>query len=176
MSAPRRSRARVAATALALTLTAVGAVLLTSPAASAAQFRYWTYWWGTGAGWRYASLGPSYDSAHLSDQAVLGWRFGVTGPNGGGADPPRQAGSYSALGCSSNPKSGTVRVALVVDFGTAADVPPGDTRPLANAVDVQCVQVPVGSNGAQVLAAAGIAVRWRASDGLVCGLDGYPST
>jgi cytoskeletal protein RodZ len=63
-----------------------------------------------------------------------------------------------------------------VDFGTAADAPPGETRPLSNSVVVTCVVVPTGSNGAQVLAKADISIRWNPSDGLVCGLHGYPKS
>lgn len=170
MSASRARRA------LAVTLLTGLAILLPATTAQASQFRYWTYWWGTGSAWRYASLGPSFDAPHLTDESVLGWRFGVTGPNGGGAEPPRQSGSYTVLGCSAAPVSGSLRIALVVDFGAAADAPPGETRPLSNSVLVKCVVVPAGSNGAQVLGAAGINIHWRASDGLVCGLAGYPKT
>lgn len=167
------SRAR---RALAVILLTGLAILAPATTAQASQFRYWTYWWGTGSAWRYASLGPSFDAPHLTDESVLGWRFGVTGPSGGGAEPPRQSGSYTALGCSKAPVSGSLRVALVVDFGTAADAPPGETRPLSNSVVVKCVVVPSGSNGAQVLEAAGISIRWRPSDGIACGLAGYPRT
>lgn len=172
MNAPRRSRVRVTALALALTLLAGLAALVPATAAHAAQYRYWTYWWGSGAGWQYASLGPSYDNGRIQDGLVVGWHFGTTGPNGGGAQPPRHS---AAVSCPKAP-TGQVSIGLVVDFGTSADTPPGDHRPLANAVQVSCVAVSRGSNGAAVLAAAGIDIRWRASDGLVCGLGGYPST
>ncbi|MEO6822150.1 MAG: hypothetical protein ABI468_06750, partial [Candidatus Nanopelagicales bacterium] len=88
---------------LAVTLLGGLAFLLPAATAQASQYRYWTYWWGTGSDWRYASLGPSFDAPHLGDQSVVGWRFGTTGPNGGGAAPPRQSGSYTALGCSAQP-------------------------------------------------------------------------
>ena len=157
---------------LAVTLLGGLAFLLPAATAQASQYRYWTYWWGRESGWQYASLGPAYDAGRISDGFVLGWRFGTTGANGGGASPPRHSGSYASFHCPKTP-AGQLGVALVIDFGTVADVPPGDTRPLANSVIATCVVVPRPSSGANVLGLAGISVRAR-SDGLVCGLDGYP--
>lgn len=171
MNAPRRSRVRVTAMTLALTLLTGLVALLPAATAHAAQYRYWTYWWGTGSGWQYASLGPSYDRGRIKDRSVVGWRFGTTGPNGGGASPPRRSASFSCPAA----QPGQISVELIVDFGTAADAPPGDHRPLSNAVQVSCVQLPDGSNGVAVLNTANISVR-ASSDGLVCGLAGYPST
>jgi hypothetical protein len=166
-------------TAMALAVAGLGvlgvlAPLATAPA-QAAQYRYWTYWWGAGSGWQYASLGPAYDSARIGNGFVLGWRFGVTGPNGGGSSPPRHSAGYDSFHCPPTP-AGQVGVALVVDFGTAADQPPGDHRPLTGAVLVSCVTLAPHSNGITALGQAGVSFLPRASDGLVCALDGYPST
>jgi hypothetical protein len=64
--------------------------------------------------------------------------------------------------------SGQKRVAVVLDFGTAAEAPRGETPPPAR---IACVVVPVSANGVQVLAAA---TAIRSKDGLVCALSGYP--
>ena len=171
----RRPRpARGTAIALAVTLLGGLAILLPAAAAQASQYRYWTYWWGHGSGWQYASLGPGYDAGRISDGFVLGWRFGTTGANGGGASPPRHSASYASFRCPTAP-AGQIGVALVVDFGTAADQPPGDHRPLTGSVVATCVTITPHSSGATVLSAARINVTTRA-DNLVCSLDGYPRT
>ncbi len=66
--------------------------------------------------------------------------------------------------------NGQKRVAVVLDFGTAAEAPRGESPPPAR---VACVVVPSSANGVQVLAAA---TSIRSKDGLVCALSGYPQT
>jgi len=66
-------------------------------------------------------------------------------------------------------QAGTVRVALVLDFGAEPDAPEG--------IEVACVVVPEGSRGDDVLVgwarARGQGIR-IGSSGLVCGIAGYP--
>ncbi|MCA0328349.1 MAG: hypothetical protein LCI03_00435 [Actinobacteria bacterium] len=158
-----------------LVLVVLGALLaavVAAPAADATTYRYWTYWWGQpSGGWSFASAGPGADRP--KDQSVLGWRFAVT-TEAGGRKQPRTSGSWSAH-CTDAAADGMVRVAVVVDYGTTGDAPPGERPPGGGTVRVECVTVPAGSNGYAVLKAAGVSVRAR-GDGLVCGIDGYPRT
>jgi hypothetical protein len=157
---------------------AIGPVLAAG-SADATTYRYWTYWWGsgtgkTGTGWTFASAGP--DSQVLADTGVVGWRFATTSTVGGAK--PRQSATFAEL-CPqlSAPVVGSVRVALVVDYGTLADAPPGQQPPTATTVRVECLTLPLAPRptGTRVLDAvppAGIPT--RIEKGLVCALDDYP--
>jgi hypothetical protein len=173
------SARRVTATALAVAVLGVPATLsiavALAPAAEASTYRYWSYWWGERPGkpaaWQYASQGPATHA--VADTWVLGWRFATAPENG--ASAPRQSASFTAL-CPGldAPVEGSVRVALVVDYGSAADAPPGQTPPTSSSVRVECLTLPTSTRvtGSSVLAAAGVPV--RSEGGLVCALDGYP--
>jgi len=84
--------------------------------------------------------------------------------------PADRAGAEPSWLAGCGPKQAdTVRVALVIDFGTEPDAPQG--------IEVACVVVPTGSRGDTVL------VTWAKSrqqgirtQGLVCGIAGYPAT
>jgi hypothetical protein len=64
------------------------------------------------------------------------------------------------------------RVALVLDFGTAADAPNGATPPPAHTA---CAQVPQDASAADALAAVAKPLRYN-SAGLVCAITGYPQS
>ncbi len=175
MRTPRRvTAAALAVAVLGVPVTLALAVVL-APAAEASTYRYWSYWWGErpdrSATWQYASQGPATHT--VADTWVLGWRFATAPENG--ASPPRQSARFTDL-CPGldTPVVGSVRVALVVDYGSASDAPPGQTPPTSSSVRVECLTLPTTSRvtGSTVLAAAGVAVRTEA--GLVCALDGYP--
>jgi hypothetical protein len=175
--APRRSaRAWSARAAAAVAALAVGgAVALAAPTtASAAAYRYWTYWWG-GAGessWAFATAGAG---AHVpADGAVEGWRFQTTASSAGGSPPAdgRSPASVFAELCSTvAPVAGSKRVAVLIDSGTAADAPPGQTPPEPR-LNGRCVTAAPAATGAALMAAAGAALRFDA--GLLCAIDGYP--
>jgi hypothetical protein len=180
MSRARRTTtaARRAATVVVGVLVALPLALVTLLAAAvpaeASTYRYWTYWWGSGtgkaaAGWTFAQVGPA--GHRVGDAWVLGWRFATTSTVGG--TPPRQSADFATL-CPglSTTASGSVRVALVVDYGTTADAPPGQTPPTTSTVRRECLSVPAGSSGADVLRQASVPV--RSENGLLCALDGYP--
>jgi hypothetical protein len=170
---------RATATALAVAVLGVpvtlGLAVASAPAAEASTYRYWSYWWGERPGkpaaWQYAAQGPATHS--VGDTWVLGWRFATAPENG--ASAPRQSASFGALcpGLDTS-VSGSVRVALVVDYGTSADAPPGQSPPTTSTVRVECLTLPTSPRvtGSSVLAAAGVPV--RSEGGLVCALDGYP--
>jgi hypothetical protein len=150
-----------------------GAVLgVPLPAAHAAAYRYWTYWHAApgSATWTFAGTGPTY---RPSDRSVEGWRFAVSGGTAS-APPPRTdpATAYGSACTGVTAASGEKVVALVLDYGTASDAPPGEKPP--GGVAAKCVHVAAHASGFDVLRAAGVTVRQQ--DGLTCGLNGYPRT
>lgn len=156
------------------TPTLLAAVLLVAAVvgavpAHAASYRFWSYWTGGAAGWTFSARGPAF--LVPADKAVEGWHFGVSDEQGGSARPPDTASTYDAL-CPGRPtpKPGAKRVAVVVDPGTSAEAPAGESpRPVSTA----CLEVPADATGMQVLQQA---VRLRLNtSGLICGIDGYPS-
>jgi hypothetical protein len=153
------------------------AAVVAAPAAEAASYRYWTYWWGQPAAtsWTFAQLGPASDRP--KDGAVLGWRFAVT-TEAGGRKSPRASLPFDSL-CpalaAASAGAGEKRLAVVVDYGTASDAPPGEAPPGGGTVRVECVTVAANATGVTVLNAAGVSLRFG-DNGLVCGIDRYPRT
>jgi hypothetical protein len=167
--------ARTSAAVVLGVLTALVALsVVVAPAAQAVSYRYWTYWSGerpgTAAAWTFSSRGPASDV--VKDGTVVGWRFAVTAQ--AGTTKPRASAALASL-CPdlADPVADRTRVALVVDYGTTADAPPGQQPPLTDRVRVECLTI-AGSRvtGATVLDEAGIAV--RTENGLLCALDSYP--
>ena len=149
-------------------------LLAAVPAEAVSSFRYWSYWHVAthGSSWTYAGTGPA--GYRVDDGAVEGWRFVVAVPNPSAPPPRTGAGSAFDAICGSTARpAGKDRVALVVDFGTAKDAPPHETRP--GGVRGTCVVVDDRSTGLEVLAQAGYDPR-RDSSGLVCGLSGFPAS
>lgn len=119
--APRGTAAVRAAAVLAL-LTAALLGVLASPA-QAAGYRYWSFWtWSAGA-WAYQQQGPT---TYLPpDGSVDGWRFADSPDGGRDAARPGAAGDFGAICAATAAQAGRKRVGVVLDFGTAADAPPG---------------------------------------------------
>lgn len=134
--------------------------------AEATSYRFWAYWLGTDSGWSFSNQGASRRPA---DGTVDGWRFAVS-QAASSTIPPRHSASFARLCGSTPPQEGKKRVGLVVDFGTSADAPGGETPP---ALLATCVVAPPDANGYAVLAAA---VQLRTEAGLICGMNGYPET
>ncbi len=156
---------------------ALASLLVSAGPADASSYRYWTYWWGrpTKSAWQFATQGPGFDRP--GDEWVVGWRFQTTDVSGGGSQPPRQSHTYADLCSDPAPSAGatTIRIAVVIDYGTAADAPPGETPPSSSQARVECVSVPAGSHTTAAMSAAGINLRADAN-GFICGIDGYPRT
>lgn len=156
-------RRALLAGAAALGLTLIG------PLAAQADdaFRFWGYFQWDGESWAFAQTGPAeYTPA---DGDVEGWRFAVAG-----SDPrlPRAAGDFDLICGSADAADGEKRVAVVVDFGTAADAEDGAEPPAARG---SCAVVPEEATGADVLTAAVGEVRYG-DGGFTCGIAGYPAT
>ena len=145
------------------------ALLLTAVPASADSYRYWSFWQGAGSGWSYQESGPNaYVPANGS---VDGWRFGVS-PDSTDAEKPRSAPDFAAT-CAHTPAvSGKKRVAVVIDYGTAADAGTGTTPP---APVSRCVSLPQDASSAQLLAQIAPPLRYD-SNGLLCSISGYPQS
>lgn len=156
------------ATALLVVLGAVLAVLGTGTA-QAAGYRYWSFWEGSGSGWAYATQGPSL--VRPDDGSVQGFRFAVSADSQDAAKPRRSPG-FATICADTPAKGGTKRVALVIDPGTAADAPDGETPP---ALRTTCAQVPEDASSADALASVAKPLRYG-SDALLCAISGYPAS
>ncbi|MFI1399272.1 SCO2322 family protein [Streptomyces sp. NPDC020681] len=161
-----RSPGLAPALALALALGAVLTVLGAGPA-HAAGYRYWSFWIGSGTTWAYATEGPA--TARPADGSVNGFRFSVSEDSGDSARP-RRAPDFAAICGGTPPKPGAKRVALVIDPGTAADAPSGETPPAAR---VACAQVRPDATSAEALAAVAKPLRYN-NQALLCAISGYP--
>ena len=121
--------------ALVLALGAALTVLGAGPA-QAAGYRYWSFWQSSGETWTYATEGPA--TARPEDGAVNGFRFSVSQDSADSAQP-RRAPDFNAICAGTPAKADAKRIALVIDSGTPADAPSGETPP---ALRVACAQVP----------------------------------
>ena len=131
-----------------------------SPAQGADAYRYWSYWQLESGTWQYAKLGPAMVKA--TDGAVDGWRYGVGTVQT--STPPDIEIGFTEI-CGNEPQSpDSVRVAVVIDYGTAADAP---------APRAACAVIARGLTRASALAAVS---PLRLNQGFVCGIDNYPRT
>lgn len=165
-----RIRARRVVPLVAVLLAFTG--LLTVPGtgtAHAAGYRYWSFWESDGARWTYATRGPAL--ARPADGAVDGFRFAVSADSQDAAKP-REKPDFEAVCGSTPPKSGTKRVAVVVDPGTASDAPEGETPPAPFA---ECARVDPDATSADALAAVAKPLRYD-SAALLCAITGYPES
>ncbi|MGH3444101.1 MAG: SCO2322 family protein [Nocardioidaceae bacterium] len=170
----RRRRARHGIRAAVGTLVAVLAALLlapllAAPAQAADGYRYWNYFHVEHGSYAFAKTGPG--GATPADGSVEAYRYG-TSTSSAGIEPRADLAHYTFTRvCSgTDPKPGTKRVAVLLDYGTAADATSGQTPPSPRAA---CAQAPKAANGQQVLEAVAQA---RIGKGLTCGIDGYPAS
>jgi hypothetical protein len=136
--------------------------------AQAAGYRYWSFWERDGGHWTYATEGPS--TARPSDGEVQGFRFAVS-EDSRDAVQPRGTASFADICGATAARQGQKRVALVLDFGTQADAPSGETPPQPRRV---CARVPSDATTAEALAAAAPPLRYD-SAALLCAIAGYPA-
>jgi len=163
----RRPTARTLLSVLAVATALAASLALPTQPAHATAFRFWSYWLGAENGWAFATQGAARVP---KDGSVDGWRFAVS-PATGSTTPPRATSTFDAVCGDTAAVADRKRVGLVIDFGTAADAPPGQSPP--GVTIVRCVVVPVSATGYQVLDAVG---ELRVKAGLICGIDGYPTT
>ncbi|MFD5626953.1 MULTISPECIES: SCO2322 family protein [unclassified Streptomyces] len=153
-------------------LVALLALLLGLGSAGQAQavgYRYWSFWDLTGGEWTYATQGPS--TARPSDGDVQGFRFAVS-EDSQHATKPRGATDFAAICAEFPAQEGRKRVALVIDFGTPADAPSGETPPAARTA---CARVPADATSAEALASVAKPLRYD-TNALLCAIASYPRT
>ncbi|WP_285566883.1 SCO2322 family protein [Actinoallomurus iriomotensis] len=142
----------------------LGLVWALAAPASADATAFWGYWQADGSKWAFAQTGPA--SAHPKDGSVEGWRFAKSSGNSG--TPPRDAPDFGKV-CGSTPEqAGAKRVAVVIDYGEAADAPAGAAPPAAKTA---CASVPKNATGSDVLAK--VARPQADKSGLVCAIDAF---
>ncbi|MGW1614869.1 SCO2322 family protein [Streptomyces sp. NPDC002285] len=153
----------------ALTLLLATLVLVTgaAQAAQATGYRYWSFWDRDGDTWTYATQGPSI--ARPSDGDVQGFRFAVS-EDSKDAAKPRGAAEFAVICARTPAQDGKKRVALVLDFGTPADAPAGETPPARRTV---CARVAPDATTAEALATVAKPLRYG-TDALLCAIVGYP--
>jgi hypothetical protein len=146
-----------------------GLLLATVSPAHATGYRYWSFWDRTGTTWTYATQGPS--TAVPSDGDVQGFRFAVS-EDSSDATKPRGSASFTGICADTPAREGRKRVALVLDFGTAADAPSGETPPAGR---TECASVPRDATTAEALASVAEPLRYG-TNALLCAVSGYPET
>jgi hypothetical protein len=143
----------------ALVVAVLLGIATTAPAQAGTVYAYWSYWQGDTGTWKYATTGPA--TAPAVDGAVDGWRF--TLGSSGHADQPTPAPDFNAI-CGTTVKlEGSVRVALVIDYGIAADAVP----------ITHCAVVDAGLSRASALSAV---ASLRLNDGFICAINDIPRT
>ena len=135
-------------------------------AADAVAYRYWGYFQLSGDSWQFAPKGP--DQTKPADGSVEGWRYAV-GEEGSTRDP-RVSVTFDEICGDTKAKSGEKRVAVVIDYGRAADTEDGKKPP---APVGECAQVATTATGAEVLAEV---AEVRSEQALVCAIDKHPAT
>ncbi|MEU4260869.1 SCO2322 family protein [Streptomyces sp. NPDC025273] len=150
----------------------IGALLTVAGAGSAqaAGYRYWSFWEGDGGkSWTYATQGPSL--VRPDDGAVQGFRFAVSEDSQDSAQP-RRAPDFGAICAGTPAKDGLKRIALVIDAGTAADAPDGETPPTPRTA---CARVAPDASTAEALASVAKPLRYDGS-AMLCAISGYPGS
>ncbi|MEU3794147.1 SCO2322 family protein [Streptomyces fructofermentans] len=146
------------------------AVLGGAGQAQAVGYRYWSFWdRESGGTWAYATQGPS--TARPSDGDVQGFRFSVSEDSKDSAKPRGEAG-FAEICARTPAREGAKRIALVLDFGTAADAPDGSAPP---APRTACARVGEDATTADALAAVAGPLRYN-TNALLCAIAGYPRT
>ncbi|MFI0515626.1 SCO2322 family protein [Streptomyces sp. WSLK1-5] len=146
-----------------------GLFLATTSPAQATGYRYWSFWDRTGTAWTYATQGPS--TAVPADGDVQGFRFAVS-EDSADATTPRGPASFGTICAHTPAQDGRKRVALVLDFGTAADAPAGERPPARR---TECAVVSPDATTAEALAARAKPLRYD-TNALLCAIAGYPRT
>jgi hypothetical protein len=152
--------------AVVLALSLLAALILPAGAAHAAAYRYWGYYQLSGTTWEFATTGP--DQTTPADGGVEGWRFAV------GTEEvtrfPRATPTFDEVCAETDAEAGKKRVAVVIDYGRAADTADNTEPPAAQG---RCAVVATEATGLEVLSAVADV---RTGNGLVCGIDEFPAS
>ena len=156
-------QARLAA---GLLLGLVVALLLPAAAANAAAYRFWGYYQLNGTTWQFATKGPA--ETNPADGSVEGWRFALSGEND--ARMPRATPMFDDICGDTEASTGEKRVAVVIDYGRAADNADNAEPPAAVG---RCAVVATAATGLEVLSEVADV---RTDKSLICGVDDFPAT
>ena len=142
---------------------------ITPPAQAAEKgWRYWGYF-QTAPGktaWTAAMTGPTVD---IADGSVEGWSFVFSSDDIPSVEP-RVKPDFNKICAGVKADKDTKRIAVVIDFGSAAYAPKGEK---VRKTVTTCVRTAKASQGIDVL---GQVTKIRAAgSGLICGLAGYPA-
>jgi len=141
----------------ALIVAVLSGIATMAPARADTVYAYWSYWQGDSGAWKYATTGPA--TANAVDGAVDGWRF-TLGSVGRAAHPAPAADFESVCGSTAR-QSGSVRVAIIIDYGAAATAAPA----------AQCAVIAAGLSRASALSAV---AELRFNNGFICGINNIP--
>ncbi|MFF4955518.1 SCO2322 family protein [Streptomyces sp. NPDC001222] len=155
-------------TAPLLVLLAACVLLGGAGRAQAVGYRYWSFWERGGNAWTYATQGPS--TSRPADGDVQGFRFAVS-EDSSDATEPRGSADFATICAGTPARGGQKRVALILDFGTAADAPSGERPPAGRTA---CARVPGDATTADALAAVAGPLRYD-TNALLCAIAGYPA-
>ena len=141
-----------------------------TPTAHAADkgWRYWGYFQAAPGAktWTAAMTGPTVD---IADGAVEGWSF-VFSSDDVPSLSPKVKPDFAKICAGVKSDRDTKRVALVIEYGSKAWAPKGESP---RKTMTTCVRTAKTSQGIDVL---GQVTKIRAaSSGLICGLGGYPA-
>ncbi|MBL1100212.1 SCO2322 family protein [Streptomyces coffeae] len=163
-----RRASTIVAVLAGLLVAAVGA----APAQAGSGYRYWSFWEreADARSWTYATQGPSV--ARPGDGETIGFRFAVS-EDSRNAVQPRGAADFDTVCADTPAKDGSKRIAVIIDFGTAADAPRGDTPP--KKARTHCARVDERATAGEALAAVAKPLRYN-SAALLCAIAGYPSS
>jgi hypothetical protein len=141
-----------------------------TPAAQASEkgWRYWGYFQAAPGKtmWTAAMTGPTVD---IADGSVEGWSFVFSSDDIPSVEP-RVKPDFKSICKGVKSVKDTKRIAVVIDFGSAAYAPKGEK---VRKTLTTCVRTAKESQGIDVL---GQVTKIRAAgSGLICGLAGYPA-
>lgn len=108
-------------------------------------------------------------TTNIKDGSVEGWMHTFSN-NEVPAAAPRITPEFAKLCKKTKPVANKKRIGIIVDFGTAAIRPRGESIPKRVK---GCAQVDLNATGADVLAV--VAKIRAASSGFICGINGYPA-
>ena len=150
--------------------TAIALAMLASLGTARAepQFRFWSLWTAPDGIWRQAQGNP--DVLDVPARSVLAWVFVRSSGDVKATKAPETVARYDEL-CPQETGGRGTPVAVVIDYGSTSDAPVGETPPSDR---VACVAVSGPVTPSSALAAA--AEIRAGEEGLICGIDGYPST
>lgn len=161
--------ARLTAVALTLLAALAGATALSAPAHAEAGYTYWAYYHLTDGTWVASSKGAN--GITPADGAVEGFRYATTLASSMTPDrPPRATPAFEDICAGTEAAQGQKRIGIVVDYGTPQDAAEGDTPPRPEAA---CAVVPADATTQQALESV---KPLRLQEGLMCAVDGYPSS